>query len=141
MLGFLCVENVHRVSWKICEGFWVLIYRNYLAFSTRRFDIKQHIIECPSNYRGRQVTEATVQEYISNIITKYLPSTLPPWQICIIPIVPTNATRSETSISEAESETTTATTPMPDTNQQSLSECSTVTFECTTFIRQQIHDV
>lgn len=45
----------------------------------------------PSNYRGRQVTESNVQDYISNIVSKYLPQNLPPWQICVIPITNTTA--------------------------------------------------
>lgn len=45
----------------------------------------------PSNYRGRPVTETNVQEYISNIVSKYLPPDLPPWQICVIPM--SNTTR------------------------------------------------
>lgn len=51
------------------------------------FDIENHINVCPSNYRGRSVTESNIQDYISNIVSKYLQVGLPPWQICVIPIV------------------------------------------------------
>lgn len=53
----------------------------------RLFDIENHINVCPSNYRGRSVTESNIQDYISNIVSKYLPVGLPPWQICVIPII------------------------------------------------------
>lgn len=33
------------------------------------------------------MTEANIQDYISNIVSKYLQVGLPPWQICVIPIV------------------------------------------------------
>lgn len=49
----------------------------------------------PSNYRGRPVTEANIQDYVSNIVSKYLPPDLPPWQICVIPM----ATRSDDAVS------------------------------------------
>lgn len=46
---------------------------------------------CPSNYlyRGRSITESNIQDYISNIVSKYLPAGLSPWQICVIPVVKT----------------------------------------------------
>lgn len=75
---------------------------------------------CPSNYRGRQVSEANIQEYISNIVSKYLPPSLPPWQICIIPIISQNIVRLELPAPEGEDGVT-------DGDDQSVStECSTV---------------
>lgn len=64
-----------------------------------------HITVYPSFYRGRAVTEANIQDYISNIVSKYLPPDLPPWQICVIPL--SNASRSEdvTASTSAASET------------------------------------
>lgn len=53
----------------------------------RLFEIDNHINVCPSSYRGRSVTEANIQDYISNIVSKYLQVGLPPWQICVIPVV------------------------------------------------------
>lgn len=51
----------------------------------------------PSSYRGRPVTEANVQDYISSIVSKYLPPEQPPWHICIVPlaIAPSATTRAE----------------------------------------------
>lgn len=68
------------------------------------FNIENHITMYPSNYRGRPVTEINIQDYISNIVSKYLPPDLPPWQICVIPMA--NATRlddaASTNLSAAE---------------------------------------
>lgn len=62
----------------------------------RSFNIDNHINICPSSYRGRSVTESNIQDYISNIVSKYLPVGLPPWQICVIPLIKTAPlTRSE----------------------------------------------
>lgn len=63
--------------------------QNLVLLNFRSFDIENHINVCPSNYRGRPVTESNIQDYISNIVSKYLPAGLPPWQICVIPIVRT----------------------------------------------------
>lgn len=35
------------------------------------------------------MTESNVQDYISNIVSKYFPVGLPPWQICVIPVIGT----------------------------------------------------
>lgn len=78
----------------------------FCLHSHRAFNIENHITLYPSNYRGRTVTEANVQDYISNIVSKYLPPDLPPWQICVIPLA-TNSTRPDepiASTSTADSE-------------------------------------
>lgn len=56
-----------------------------LCLIGRSFAIDNHITVYPSNYRGRPVTSSNVQDYISNIVSKYFPVGLPPWQICVIP--------------------------------------------------------
>lgn len=53
----------------------------------------------PSNYRGRPVTETNIQDYVSNIVSKYLPPDMPPWQICVIPMA--NTTRSDDVVSSS----------------------------------------
>lgn len=35
------------------------------------------------------MTESNIQDYISNIVSKYLPAGLSPWQICVIPVIRT----------------------------------------------------
>lgn len=62
----------------------------------RLFDVNHHITVYPSNYRGRPVTGSNIQDYISNIVSKYFPVGLPPWQICVIPVIRTiSTTRAE----------------------------------------------
>lgn len=39
-------------------------------------------------FRGRLISEANIQEYISNIVSKYLPADVPQWQMFVIPIAP-----------------------------------------------------
>lgn len=65
----------------------------FVSFPNSLFNIENHITLYPSNYRGRPITEANIQDYISNIVSKYLPPDLPPWQICVIPMSSTNTTR------------------------------------------------
>ncbi|KAL0278493.1 UNVERIFIED_CONTAM: hypothetical protein PYX00_000309 [Menopon gallinae] len=48
------------------------------------FNIDNHLILSSSTYRGRPVTESNIQEYISEIVSKYLVPDLPPWQINVV---------------------------------------------------------
>lgn len=75
----------------------------------------------PSNYRGRPVTETNIQDYISNIVSKYLPPDLPPWQICVIPM--SNSTR----LDDASSQTLSA----PECGPSSVASTSAATVEAT----------
>lgn len=61
--------------------------------------VDNHIIVHPSNYRGRSISVANVQDYLSNIVSKHLPRVLPPWQICVIPIFGPAPTSTPTSTS------------------------------------------
>lgn len=49
------------------------------------FKIDNHVILGPSNYMGRPVNENNIQEHISGITSKYMPTELPQWQIVLIP--------------------------------------------------------
>ncbi|XP_026469404.1 uncharacterized protein LOC113373308 [Ctenocephalides felis] len=49
------------------------------------FDVTRHVVCAPKIFRGRRVNEANIQEYVSSITQKYLPSNQPPWQIVIVP--------------------------------------------------------
>ncbi|XP_037040011.1 uncharacterized protein LOC119077006 isoform X1 [Bradysia coprophila] len=49
------------------------------------FDINNHVILGPSTHMGRPVNENNIQEYVSNITSKYMPIDLPQWQIVLIP--------------------------------------------------------
>ncbi|XP_055541993.1 uncharacterized protein LOC129727814 [Wyeomyia smithii] len=53
---------------------------------TKDFNIDNHIILSPLLHRGRPLTEANLQEYVSEIISKYMPPDISPWQIFCIPM-------------------------------------------------------
>ncbi|KAG5876023.1 hypothetical protein JTB14_009812 [Gonioctena quinquepunctata] len=55
------------------------------AWQREKFDLEQNVTVAPFTFKGRAVTEFNIQEYVSDIITKYLPSNIPPWQVVIIP--------------------------------------------------------
>ncbi|XP_046400941.1 uncharacterized protein LOC124167164 isoform X2 [Ischnura elegans] len=50
------------------------------------FNIEKHVVLANSLFRGRPVTEFNVQECVSDIVSKYLPPDIPPWQATIIPV-------------------------------------------------------
>lgn len=68
------------------------------------------------------MSESNIQEYISNIVSKYLPPSLPPWQICIIPIVSQNTVHPESSASCGEVGVTAG------EDQPASTECSMVIY-------------
>ncbi|XP_037711088.1 uncharacterized protein LOC119548072 [Drosophila subpulchrella] len=49
------------------------------------FNINNHVLLNTHKYRGRPVTESNIQEYVSELATKYIPSDLPQWQVIVIP--------------------------------------------------------
>ncbi|KAH8352003.1 hypothetical protein KR084_001143, partial [Drosophila pseudotakahashii] len=49
------------------------------------FNINNHVLLSTHKYRGRPVTESNIQEYVSELATKYIPSDLPQWQVIVIP--------------------------------------------------------
>lgn len=53
---------------------------------TKDFNIDNHIILAPSLHRGRPLTDGNLQDYVSDIISKYMPADIPPWQIFCIPM-------------------------------------------------------
>ncbi|KAI4456621.1 o-acyltransferase (wsd1-like) family protein [Holotrichia oblita] len=55
------------------------------AWRKNAFDLEQNLIFAPYNFRGRPVNELTIQDYVSDIVSKLLPSSIPPWQVVIIP--------------------------------------------------------
>lgn len=62
------------------------------------FNIDDHLIFAPPSFRGRMISEANIQDYISNIVSKYLPSDVPQWQMFVIPTAPSsNANVASTS--------------------------------------------
>ncbi|KAJ8972055.1 hypothetical protein NQ317_010924 [Molorchus minor] len=55
------------------------------AWLRGKFDLDQNLTVAPFTFKGRAVTEYNIQEYVSDIVSKYLPSGIPPWQVIIIP--------------------------------------------------------
>ncbi|XP_018575248.1 uncharacterized protein LOC108914034 [Anoplophora glabripennis] len=55
------------------------------AWQRGKFDLDQNLTVAPFTFKGRAVTEFNIQEYVSDIVSKYLPAGIPPWQVIIIP--------------------------------------------------------
>ncbi|KAF5306243.1 hypothetical protein FQA39_LY08941 [Lamprigera yunnana] len=55
------------------------------AWEEDSFELDQHFIIAPTNYRGRSVSEINIQEYVTDIVLKYLPNGVSPWQMIVIP--------------------------------------------------------
>ncbi|KAK4873857.1 hypothetical protein RN001_013217 [Aquatica leii] len=55
------------------------------AWRKENFNLDLHFITAPSNYRGRSVSDINIQDYITDIVSKYLPNGVSPWQMIIIP--------------------------------------------------------
>uniref|UniRef100_A0A7G3A9K2 Nonsense-mediated mRNA decay factor SMG8 n=1 Tax=Lutzomyia longipalpis TaxID=7200 RepID=A0A7G3A9K2_LUTLO len=56
------------------------------ADDASNFDIDNHVIFSQEGYRGRPITDANVQLFLSEQSSKFLPLNLPPWQITVVPI-------------------------------------------------------
>lgn len=54
------------------------------------FNINNHVVVNTANYRGRRVSNGNIQEFVSDLVTKYIPSDLPQWQVIVIPIMSTS---------------------------------------------------
>ncbi|RZC32823.1 uncharacterized protein BDFB_011117 [Asbolus verrucosus] len=55
------------------------------AWERGKFDLDQNLTVAPLSYKGRSVTEYNIQDYVCEIVSKYLPQGIPPWQMIIIP--------------------------------------------------------
>ncbi|XP_023941810.1 uncharacterized protein LOC112048508 [Bicyclus anynana] len=60
---------------------------NYAWDANIQFRLENHFIMANGVYRGRPVSDSNIQDYVSEIISKYFPSDQPPWQYIIIPCV------------------------------------------------------
>lgn len=70
------------------EGLLTLRFTYETRFKVKyfsEFNINNHVILGPTNYLGRPISESNIQEYVSNITSKYMPIDLPQWQIVMIP--------------------------------------------------------
>ncbi|KAM7352712.1 uncharacterized protein ACRADG_005124 [Cochliomyia hominivorax] len=52
---------------------------------TSSFNINNHILLNTSPHRGYAVNDANIQDFVSDLVTKYIPSDLPQWQVVVIP--------------------------------------------------------
>ncbi|XP_077256733.1 uncharacterized protein LOC143894404 isoform X1 [Temnothorax americanus] len=48
------------------------------------FSVDDHLANSPSSFRGRPITENNIQDYISDVTSKFLPRRLPPWQVRVV---------------------------------------------------------
>ncbi|XP_012537822.1 uncharacterized protein LOC105837513 isoform X3 [Monomorium pharaonis] len=48
------------------------------------FSVDNHLANSPCSFRGRPITENNIQDYISDVTSKFLPRKLPPWQVHIV---------------------------------------------------------
>ncbi|KAL1497874.1 hypothetical protein ABEB36_008760 [Hypothenemus hampei] len=55
------------------------------AWQRSKFDLDQHVTLAKFTFKGRAITEFNIQEYVSDIVSKYLPAEQSPWQVTIIP--------------------------------------------------------
>lgn len=67
----------------------VSCWGNYAWDKNVIFKLENHVIVANAVYRTRAVTENNIQEYVSEIVSKYFPSDQPPWQYVIIPCIST----------------------------------------------------
>lgn len=79
------------------------IYSKYIKLiPPSSFNLNNHIILNKSTYRGSPVHEGNVQDFISTLVEKYIPSDLPQWQVIVIPIASNKASLNvETSDGES----------------------------------------
>ncbi|XP_075231998.1 uncharacterized protein LOC142330542 isoform X2 [Lycorma delicatula] len=56
----------------------------WIPKSGQYFNLDNHIVLANPTFRGGPVTNSNIQEYISDIVSKYLPADIPPWQITVI---------------------------------------------------------
>lgn len=89
--------------------------------------VDKHITVYPSNHRGRPVTKGNIQDYISTIVSKYLPAGLPPWQICVIPVIRTvSSVRPDDTASVPSTSAESVSGNETEEEQQTSSESTTV---------------
>ncbi|XP_026737587.1 uncharacterized protein LOC113500874 [Trichoplusia ni] len=65
----------------------VSCWGNYAWDRHAPFRPENHFVITGAVYRGRQVGENNIQEYVSEIVSKYLPSDQSPWQYVIVSCV------------------------------------------------------
>ncbi|KAL3273690.1 hypothetical protein HHI36_015120 [Cryptolaemus montrouzieri] len=55
------------------------------AWQKVQFDLQKNVTVVPGMFKKRAITEFNIQEYVNDLITKFLPQNASPWHIIIIP--------------------------------------------------------
>ncbi|XP_029665854.1 uncharacterized protein LOC115237136 isoform X1 [Formica exsecta] len=48
------------------------------------YSVDSHLVNSPCSFRGRPITDNNIQDYISDVTSKFLPRRLSPWQVHIV---------------------------------------------------------
>ncbi|XP_036329112.1 uncharacterized protein LOC118741291 isoform X2 [Rhagoletis pomonella] len=75
------------------------------------FNINNQVLLSARSYRGRPVNDSNIQDFVSELATKYIPSDLPQWQVIVIP----TAIATASAPPETATENTTPLAPMSQT--------------------------
>lgn len=57
------------------------------AWTRALFRLDHHFLIAPGMFRGRPLSDANIQECVSEIVAKYFPPDIPPWQYIVFPNV------------------------------------------------------
>ncbi|CAK9797114.1 hypothetical protein ANTQUA_LOCUS1033 [Anthophora quadrimaculata] len=49
-----------------------------------QFSVDNHLLNAPCSYRGRPITDSNIQDYVSELTSKFFPPGQPPWQVQVI---------------------------------------------------------
>lgn len=55
------------------------------------FNVENHVKMGPSQFKTRPITESNIQECVSYIVSKYMASEYPPWEVKLIPLTNENS--------------------------------------------------
>ncbi|XP_073825129.1 uncharacterized protein [Musca autumnalis] len=66
------------------------------------FNLNNHILLNKATYRGSPVHDGNIQDFVSTLVEKYIPSDLPQWQVIVIPIA---ANKASLNVEVAEEDT------------------------------------
>ncbi|XP_066592512.1 uncharacterized protein [Prorops nasuta] len=56
----------------------------YVLKDTDFFSIDNHLVHSPCSFRGRPITESNIQDYVSDVTSKFLPLSQSPWQVHVV---------------------------------------------------------
>ncbi|XP_058805780.1 uncharacterized protein LOC131672524 isoform X2 [Phymastichus coffea] len=65
----------HALTTKCCLYAWERL---------DEFSVDDHLLVSPASFKGRPISEANVQDYVSDVTSKYLAGALSPWQVHLI---------------------------------------------------------